>query len=480
MKRTIALSVLFFISTLCLGQKTDSPQQDFPLVVNHYDLELSFNFQKGFLNGICDIKIENKSDSLVTEVPLLLYRLMKVSSVQNQQGEDVPFTQSVVSFNGFEVLQVNSVLINENIRPNSISTFRIHYNGYLLGYQETGMNYVKDRISPEFTLIRNDAFSFPVLSKPSDTFLMRSIASNYFSYKLSVTVPESLVVANGGRLVSKKTENGLSNYKYESKKLNWRIDIAISSYKFESTERLDIYYFPDDSTCAGTFLALGNKAMQLYTQWWGKLKNDNSITLIETEKQSGGQADETAILLPQDAFNANDYTQLYHELAHLWNVKIVEKEGLSPRWEEGLSSFSQYCVDEYFNPDKAGLTEKVANGAIKGLKREFNSDTEMYHIPMCEYGNKGKSGYSYSQGMVMFTVLFKWLGQEKFNMAIRSFYDKYHSTGATTKDFTKLWEETLPTKGLKEFFDDWVYTTNYTSFIKNDNTIDEIVKHYTE
>jgi aminopeptidase N len=99
---------------------------------------------------------------------------------------------------------------------------------------------------------------------------------------------------------------------------------------------------------------------------------------------------------------------------------------------------------------------------------------------MCEYGNKGKAGYSYSQGMVMFTVLFKWLGQEKFNMAIRSFYDKYHSTGATTKDFTKLWEETLPTKGLKEFFDDWVYTTNYTSFIKNDNTIDEIVKHYTE
>ncbi len=411
--------------------------------------ELSFDFQSGTLEGICDIQIENKSDS-------------------------------VVSFDGFEVLQVNAVNINENIHPKSIVTYRIHYNGYLLGYQETGMNYVKDRISPEFTLIRSDAFSYPVLCKPSDTSLMRTFASNQFSYELSVTVPESLIVANGGRLISKKTENGLSNYKYESKKLSWRIDIAISSYKFESTERLDIYYFPDDSTSAGTFLANGNKAMQLYTQWWGKLKNDNSITLIETEKQSGGQADETAILLPQEAFNANDYTQLYHELSHLWNVKIVEKKGLSPRWEEGLASFSQYYVEECFNPDKAGLTDKVANSAIKRLKRNFNSDTEMYNIPMCEYGNKGKAGYSYTQGMVMFTVLSKWLGQEKFNLAIRSFYDKYHSTGATTKDFTKLWEKTLNIKGLKEFFDDWVYTANYTSFIKNDNTIDEIVKHYAD
>jgi len=477
-KKTIALIVLICISALCFGQKIDNSQRDYPLVVSHYDLELSFNFKEGILNGICDVKIENKSDSLITEIPFLLYRLMKVTSVQDQQGQGLNFIQSVVSFNDFEKLQVNSIIIDENIEPHNCKTLRIHYNGYLLGYQETGMKYIKDKISPEFTIIRNDAYSYPVLSKPSFSFLIRNVASNNFSYKLNVTVPDSLVVANGGRLLSRKTENGVSNYKYESKKNNWRIDIAISSYKYESTERLDIFYFPDDLTSARALLAHGNETIQLYTQWWGKLKNDNSITLIETEKQSGGQADETAILLPQESFNANDYTQLYHELSHLWNVKIVEKEGLSPRWEEGLATFIQYLVEEYYNPEKKGMIDKASNGTLRKLKRNFNSDLEMFHIPMCEYGNRGKSNYSYDQGLVMFAVLYKWLGQEKFNLAIRSFYEKYHNSGATTKDFTNLWEKTLKIKGLEEFFNDWVYTTNYTTFIKNDNTIDEIVKHY--
>ena len=169
---------------------------------------------------------------------------------------------------------------------------------------------------------------------------------------------------------------------------------------------------------------------------------------------------------------------MYHELSHLWNVTISEQGGLSPRWEEGLASFCQYYVDEYLNPEKTGLLDKVVNGTIKRLKKNFDSNTEMYNIPMCEFGNTGKTFYSYNQGMVMFTVLFKWLGKEKFDLAVRSFYEKYYSTGATTKDFTDLWVKETKTKGLKEFFNDWIYTTNYTSFIKNENTLDEIIKHY--
>lgn len=70
--------------------------------------------------------------------------------------------------------------------------------------------------------------------------------------------------------------------------------------------------------------------------------------------------------------------------------------------------------------------------------------------------------------------------KKKFDLAIHSFYEQYHNTGATTNDFTNLWEKTLKTKGLREFFNDWIYTINYTSFVKENNTIDEIVKHYTE
>jgi len=82
-------------------------------------------------------------------------------------------------------------------------------------------------------------------------------------------------------------------------------------------------------------------------------------------------------------------------------------------------------VDEYFNPEKTGLLDKVVNGTIKRLKRSFDANPEMYNIPMCEFGNKGETGYSYNQGMVMFAVLHKWLGKEKFDLAVRSFYERY-------------------------------------------------------
>ena len=410
MEKTTILSALLIVYSFCFGQKDETLLENYPLKINHYNLDLSFDFQEGYLNGICDVTIENKSDKPVNEIPLLLYRLMKVASIQNQQGEELEFVQGVVSFSDFEKLQANSVTINENIKPQSATTVRIKYEGYLLGYQETGMRYIKDKISPDFTIIRNDAYSYPILAKPSIAFLRKNIASNNFSYRINITVPDSLMVANGGLLLLKTSNNKNTTYKYESKKPNWRIDIAIAPYHFETTDRLSIFYFNDDEEIAKTLLNKGNEVIRLYTKWWGNLKNQNSITLIETEKHSGGQADETTILLPQESFSSDSYAQLYHELSHLWNVTISEKEGLSPRWEEGLASFCQYYVDEYFNPEKTGLLDKVVNGTIKRLKRSFDANPEMYNIPMCEFGNKGETGYSYNQGMVMFAVLHKWLG----------------------------------------------------------------------
>ncbi len=478
MKKTSIVIILLTFYNLCFSQKEEILQKDYLLKVNHYSLDLSFDFQESYLSGVCDVTIENKSDKPINEIPFLLYRLMKVISVQNQQGKEINFVQSIVSFSDFEKLQTNSITINEFINPKSTTTFKIKYEGYLFGYQETGMQYITDKISPDFTLIRNDAYSYPILAKPSIAFLRKNIASNNFTYDVSVVVPDSLIVANGGTLVSKITESRNTTYKYKSKKPNWRIDIAIAPYKFETTDRLDVFYFPSDSENARTLLSRGYETLKLYTQWWGTLKNNNSITLIETEKNSGGQADETTILLPQESFSSGAYFQLYHELSHLWNITISEKEGLSPRWEEGLASFCQYYADEHFNPEKKGLLDKIVNRAIKRLKINFDATPEMYNIPMCEFGNESVTGYSYDQGMIMFTVLHKWLGKEKFNLAIRFFYEKYYATGATTKNFTELWIKETKTKGLKDFFNDWVYTTNYTSFVKNENTIDEIVKYY--
>ncbi len=472
--KSIFISFLICLSTNLFAQN------NFSLVVDYYDLELSFDFNNSTLQGINKMKIINTSNDTIKQIPILLYRLMKADAINDENGNSLTFSQKVEQFEDFPPLQANHILINNTFYPNEIKHITIYYSGYLLGYEETGMNYVKDRISPNFTIIRNDAYSYPIIGKPSISFLRKNITSHYFNYELKVKVPDSLVVANGGNLISVSKQNGISEYEYISKSPSWRIDVAISSrYKEMNYQGLNIFYFEEDSIAADLLLENGIKAMNLYKSWWGELMNANSLTIIETEKNSGGQTDETTILLPQEAFTEQDnYGYLYHELSHLWNVKVTEKEGLSPRWEEGLATFSQYIVEEKLNLEKANLTKSMSNRSLKRLKSNLERTPELLNIPFIEFGNKQLTDYSYTHGMIMFSVLYYWLGETKFNEVIKEFYQNHYKTGATTLDFTTIWEKYAQNKNLKKFFNDWMYGTKYTEFVLKDMGLDEIINHY--
>ena len=86
-------------------------QNKFPLVIDHYNLELSFDYKEELMNGICELKILNLSDETVNQIPLLLYRLLSVESVQNKDSERLTFTQNVTQFEDFQKLQANHIRI---------------------------------------------------------------------------------------------------------------------------------------------------------------------------------------------------------------------------------------------------------------------------------------------------------------------------------------------------------------------------------
>lgn len=467
---------LVAVLLLVLSSSTMEAQK-FPIVTNHYNLDLSFDFSRKSLDGLCQIEIENTSDSVINGIPFLLYRLMKIEYVKDSEEKNLPFRQLITEFEDFPLLQTNSILIDVEIAPHQKKVLELKYNGYLVGYAETGMKYITDKISTQFTLIRNDAYSYPILAKPSIRFLRQNIVHN-FDYTINVTVPDSLVVANGGILLKKEKIGDNITYSYKSKKPNWRIDIAIAPFKILEAERFYIFYYTNP-TATQAIADCGTKAFALYENWWGNLKDKNVLTIIETETGSGGQADETAILLPQESFaDKNAYEQLYHELSHLWNIKIAEKEGLSPRWEEGLATFSQYLATEKLDKDTNGYLKDRANANIKWLKKSFEKNTVLRHTPMIEFGNKQLTNYSYVQGMIMFSILYYWLGEDKFNQTIRYFYETYYSREASTVQFTDAWYKITKNKRVKDFFNDWVYTTDYTSLFQDNTNIDNIIDHY--
>lgn len=474
MKPTLTLALLLMLSAML------SAQNPFPLVTDHYHLELSFDYRNESLQGTCRMTILNKSDSVLTQIPLLLYRLMKVNTVKTDVGIELDFHQSVVQYEDFTKLQVNHILVDYEIPPYGSRVIHIDYGGHLLGYAETGMRYITDRVFPDFTLIRMDAYAYPIISKPVTTFLINNIRTHLFDYDIVVTVPDTLVVASGGRLQSKVPEpDNQITYHYASKKPAWRIDIAIAPYKQLNTEVLNIFYL-NDKESAKHIAQSGADAMQQYTHWWGKLLSPEAVTIIETEKNSGGQADELVILLPEESFsNISNFHNLYHELAHLWHVAIREQEGVSPRWEEGLAEFSAYLLNETLYDDKAGLLKRAANNNLRRLKRDFDRNAALLNIPLIEYGNHRITNLSYVQPMVMFTVLYYWLGEEVFHQTLAGFYQQYINTGASTLDFVSYWEQEAPSTNLEPFFNDWIYTTRFTKFVMEGKSIEDILEYYT-
>ncbi len=475
LSKRIMKKLLFILFSLSLSLNTLA-QEPYAIAPNHYGLVLTVDYNEEKLIGLCELKLTNESTHPVDSISFILYRLMKVTSVTDAEEQPLRYSQRVTEFDGFGQLQINHIYVYKTLQPGESTTIRMWYNGYLLGYAETGMRYIKDRISPKFTFIRFDTYAYPYLCTPSSN-VMRLSASRKFDYSLTVNVPDSLVVATGGKLVAMLTENGTATYEYNSKLPAWRIDIAIADYKPLNDEWINVFYISNKES-AQQLINHGEEGMKLYRKWWGELKAYKGLTIIETEEGSGGQTDETTILLPSEGFSNSSYDYLYHELSHLWNVRIREPQGLSPRWEEGLATFCQALAAEKLGDEPEGHTKKQIDKNIRRLSTQLIRNPQLNNIPLAQYGNKNMTGLSYTHGAILFATLYYWLGEETFNKLVGGFYQQYYDSGASTKAFTDYCIEHGKHKQLKAFFDDWMYSTSYTKYLNNNTTIDDIVAVY--
>jgi len=442
------------------------------LKTSNYVIHTTVDYNNQKLNSTCELTLTNPSNETISTIPLLLYRLLKVNSITDENGNPLSFTQRIVAFNDWEVYQVNFIEINLDnpIRKNDYKKITINYSGHLLGYTETGMSYVKDNISPEFTILRPDCNAYPSLGYPS--FKINGTALEHFNYTVHVTVPDSLVVANGGKLIAKTEVNGLATYSYKNIKPAWRIDLAIANYKIIQDGDIKIFHFPQDANNAQRILKATHQTIDLYSQWFGKLNNSAKFSIIEIPDNWGSQADVTSIIQAAAAFkNSEHHYELYHEISHLWNVK--SKDDYSPRWNEGLAMFLQYLTADILE-EKHLLHEKT-NAYISRIK-----DSEKYKkVALIDYGKEGVAGYSYTTGMVMFHVLYNIVGADEFNSLIKKYYEKYTNTSATTIEFMNLAND-LTSIDLTTFFKDWIYTSHYVEVIKNHESIDRLSNYYSK
>lgn len=127
-----------------------------------YDLGLRFDFEAEKLFAECRLTVLNPSTAPVDKIPLILYRLLKVTAITDEEGQALPFSQRIAAFEDWDRMQVNSIEVT--LRPIPAGDRRIliiKYEGYLAGYADAGMLYVKDSVKRDFTIVRQDCLAYP-------------------------------------------------------------------------------------------------------------------------------------------------------------------------------------------------------------------------------------------------------------------------------------------------------------------------------
>ena len=478
MKQILILTLLYVLLT-GIGQEVRSDEQAVLLNIEplEYFLDIDVDYEKELVYGTCMVTVKNTSDTPTRHIPFLLYRLHNVKSVKDGNSQVVDYKQSLTPMKGWEAIEVNflDISLEEDMQPGEIRSISIEYSGQLKGYAEQGWRYVKDHIDRNFTMMRYDGYGYPVLSLPDDR-IMYQIANFRFDYTIKITVPKGLLVANGGKLIGKEERASTICFSYSSIKPSWRMDIAIADYGMLENDENTVFYFKQDIDGADYVMNAMEKSIETYNAWFGPLKDYRGFSIIEVPEGYSGQADVTAITLPSNNLKSQESIEIvYHEFSHLWNVQTLDANPCRLE-SEGLAQFLQNLLKEKLEGSESAVYEAAEK--YRDRFRKATEKTPSYlTIPICDYGLKKMIDYSYTNGMLFFAVLYKLCGESQFNYIIRTFYDKYYTTGATLKDFTNHILSNSPPVS-KKFIQDWIYTPKAGELIVGALSLEEIVRLY--
>jgi hypothetical protein len=442
-------------------------------------LDIRIDYEKEKLFGECRLTFVNGSREPLGKVPLVLYRLMKITSVKDDDGAPLPCDQRILAFEDWDKYQANIIeaVLKVPLPAGEKKTIDILYEGYLAGLTETGMGYVKDHVDKDFTIIRPDCLAYPMIGYPSWTDT-RALGMQAFDYDVSVTVPDSLVVANGGRATGVVTKDGLTTYSYRNILPAWRIDLAVAKYGvIEDREGgFKVFHFAQDREGAQRVLQALRESTALFSGWFGPAQGAAVYSVIEIPEGFGSQADVTSALQTRSAFQDPDQlVQLYHEVSHRWNVRSLDPQ--PPRFEsEGLAMLLQNLAREKLEK-KPGSLDKGAERLRDHFRRECKEDIKAKTTAMIDYGKEKLTDVSYSKGMLFFYVLYKLAGEEHFLKAVGGFYQTYKDKGATAAEFVSYLRKNIKLP-LDAFFKDWVTGAASSDDLLGPLSLDEITRKY--
>ncbi len=294
-----------------------------------------------------------------------------------------------------------------------------------------------------------------------------SIGDPFFSdvanYDVSITLDKDYVVASSGNLVKESASEQVKTYDYEID--NARSFCFVLSKNFEVLSQkvgdteIKYYFYEDDFREQN--LDVIKKSLTFFNEKFGTYPY-KTYSVVKTKFLEGGM-EYPALTLISDELEENQYKEvIVHETAHQWWQTVVGNNEVKQGFlDEGLTEYS--VVMFYENHLEFGYTRKNLISTIENNYKTFCSVYNKLYNNVNTKMNRALNEYSsefeyvnmaYIKPCIMYDYFRTSVGDEKFILGIRKFYQKYGYKNACIDDLIACFEEVGASAGV--FFDGFI------------------------
>jgi len=256
------------------------------------------------------------------------------------------------------------------------------------------------------------------------------------------------------------------------------MDIAIARYEALDDEerKLLVYVFPEDEKGAVRVMEGMKKVIDFYLRSFGEVKEYKGYTLIEIPDGFGSQAGDYYALQTASSFKESfPLREVYHEIAHTWNVKAHPAIQRCRWFDEAFAQYLAALAIREFDGQEAFEKEMIRNQ--ESFIRTAQRDSKNVETPIVEYGRYEIGENSYTKGAWVLYVLHRMVGEHEFQQIMRDFFSEYRDRPADFRDFQRIAGQ-VTGRDLDVFFNEWIYGAESSQYLIDRIPVEEIARKY--
>ena len=284
-------------------------------------------------------------------------------------------------------------------------------------------------------------------------------------YRLTATLPGDYEAISEAETVATTTQEGQKvisfNFPHPLDSLTF---IATSRYqitkdRFNDTE-IFAYFFPEDEKLALSYIEHTKKYLKLYEGLIGKYPYKR-FSVVENFLPTGYSMP-TYTLLGQSVVRLPFIveTSLGHEILHQWFGNSVYVDDERGNWAEGLTT---YLADHLYEKQK-GKGFEYRKEALINYQSYVNEKNEFPLKDFRERVSRSSQAIGYGKAFMVFHMLKKQLGQERFYDSLKYFVGEMRFKKAGWGDLQRAFEG-ISHRDLKWFFRQWVDEKGLADFL---------------